>query len=183
MKTIDRRRLIGAILCGAGAGLVLAPGALAAMPIDTKLPGRASTISSRRRKPSWCMAAAGVAAAGSAGGIEAVADAVGAGYKTQKRIGATAPRLMPRTDERGDVAVALAGELRTLVIIQAYARISQTTRYGGVQVLNRKPRDVATTAWWEFALEFEERPATRRAHPTLRNLVFTRRSRCSERPR
>ena len=37
----------------------------------------------------------------------------------------------------------------------------------------RKPRDVATTARWEFALEFEERPATRRAHPTLRNLVFT----------
>jgi hypothetical protein len=35
MKTIDRRKLIGAILCGAGAGLVLAPGTLAAMPIDS----------------------------------------------------------------------------------------------------------------------------------------------------
>ena len=37
MKTIDRRRLIGAILCGASAGLVLAPGSLAAMPIDAGL--------------------------------------------------------------------------------------------------------------------------------------------------
>jgi hypothetical protein len=36
MKTIDRRRLIGAILCGAGAGLVLAPISLAAMPIDAE---------------------------------------------------------------------------------------------------------------------------------------------------
>ncbi len=38
MKTIDRRRLIGAILCGAGAALVLAPEAVEAMPIDTRVP-------------------------------------------------------------------------------------------------------------------------------------------------
>lgn len=38
MKTIDRRRLIGAILCGAGSAMVLTPVALEAMPIDTKLP-------------------------------------------------------------------------------------------------------------------------------------------------
>ena len=110
MKTIDRRGLVGAIPCGAGAAMVLAPQALEAIPIDTKVPGGASTISSRRRKPSWCIMAAGVAAGGFAGGIGAVANAVGAGCKTQKRIGATAPRLMPRTYERGDVAAPLAGE-------------------------------------------------------------------------
>ena len=38
MTMIDRRRLIGVILCGAGAAMVLAPEALDAMPIDTKLP-------------------------------------------------------------------------------------------------------------------------------------------------
>ena len=38
MKTIDRRRLIGAIPSGAGVGLVLAPGALEAMPIYSEVP-------------------------------------------------------------------------------------------------------------------------------------------------
>jgi hypothetical protein len=38
MKTIDRRRLIGGILSGAGVGLVLAPGTLAAMPIYSEVP-------------------------------------------------------------------------------------------------------------------------------------------------
>jgi len=37
MKMVDRRRLIGGILCGAGASLVLAPVALEAMPIDTRI--------------------------------------------------------------------------------------------------------------------------------------------------
>jgi hypothetical protein len=37
MKTIDRRRLISAILCSAGAGLVLTPGSLAAMPVDAEV--------------------------------------------------------------------------------------------------------------------------------------------------
>jgi hypothetical protein len=38
MTTIDRRRLIGAILCGVSAGLVLTPGTLGAMPIDARVP-------------------------------------------------------------------------------------------------------------------------------------------------
>ena len=37
MKTIDRRKLLGAIVCGAAAGIVLAPAALEAMPIDSKI--------------------------------------------------------------------------------------------------------------------------------------------------
>jgi hypothetical protein len=44
MKTIDRRRLISAILCGAGSAMVLAPEALAAMPIDTKVGAVANAV-------------------------------------------------------------------------------------------------------------------------------------------
>jgi len=36
MKTIDRRGLLGALVCGAAAGLVLAPAALHAAPIDAR---------------------------------------------------------------------------------------------------------------------------------------------------
>jgi hypothetical protein len=36
--TIDRRRLMGAILCGASAGLLLTPGIVEAMPIDAGVP-------------------------------------------------------------------------------------------------------------------------------------------------
>jgi len=37
MKTIDRRKLLGAIVCGAAAGIALAPAALEAMPIDSRV--------------------------------------------------------------------------------------------------------------------------------------------------
>ncbi|HKN31089.1 MAG TPA: hypothetical protein VJY34_25730 [Roseiarcus sp.] len=37
MKTIDRRKLLGAIVCAAAAGIALAPGALEAMPIDARV--------------------------------------------------------------------------------------------------------------------------------------------------
>jgi hypothetical protein len=40
MKTIDRRRLIGAILSGAGVGLVLAPGPLRGNADLLRGPGR-----------------------------------------------------------------------------------------------------------------------------------------------
>ena len=63
MKTIDRRRLIGAILCGASAGLVLTPGTLEAMPIDAGVPdgldgfiekAQAVVVTSpRRRRRRW----------------------------------------------------------------------------------------------------------------------------------
>ncbi len=64
MKTIDRGSLVGAILCGAGAAMVLAPQALEAMPIDTKVPEgfdnfveKAQTVvvhNGRRRRPWVC---------------------------------------------------------------------------------------------------------------------------------
>ena len=63
MKMIDRRRLIGAILCGASAGLALTPGTLEAMPIDAGVPDgldgfieKAQTVvvrSPRRRRRRW----------------------------------------------------------------------------------------------------------------------------------
>ena len=37
MKTIDRRKLLGAIVCAAAAGIALAPAALEAMPIDSRV--------------------------------------------------------------------------------------------------------------------------------------------------
>ena len=37
MKTIDRRKLLGAIVCGAAAGIALAPAELEAMPIDARV--------------------------------------------------------------------------------------------------------------------------------------------------
>ena len=37
MKTIDRRKLLGAIVCAAAAGIALAPAALEAMPIDSSV--------------------------------------------------------------------------------------------------------------------------------------------------
>ena len=37
MKAIDRRHLIGGFLCGAVAGVVLAPGAGEAMPFDERV--------------------------------------------------------------------------------------------------------------------------------------------------
>jgi hypothetical protein len=63
MEMIDRRKLISAILCGAGSAMVLAPEAIAAMPIDTNFPKgfddfveKAQTVvvhSGRRRRRRW----------------------------------------------------------------------------------------------------------------------------------
>ena len=110
MKTIDRRGLVGAIPCGAGASYGPRAAGPRGHPDRHEGPGRgfdnfvqkAQTVmvhNGRRRRRRWVCWWHG-----------AVANAVGAGCKTQKRIGATAPRLMPRTYERGDVAAPLAGE-------------------------------------------------------------------------
>ncbi len=87
MKTIDRRRLIGAILSGAGVGLVLAPGTLASMPIYSEVPDGLDDLVERaqvvvvgpRPRPLRVLAAA----AGFAGGTGADAFAVGAGCRSR----------------------------------------------------------------------------------------------------
>lgn len=62
MKTMNRRRLLGAIVCGAAAGIILAPSALEAMPIDANvrdgLPdpvekAQVVVVNPRRRRRVW----------------------------------------------------------------------------------------------------------------------------------
>ena len=85
MKTIDRRRLIGAFLSGAGVGLVLAPGSLASMPIYSEVPDGLDDLVERAQVvvvgpvPVRVLAAA----AGFAGGTGADAFAVGAGCRSR----------------------------------------------------------------------------------------------------
>ena len=80
MDRMDRRKFVFAALCGAGAGLALAPFGAEALTLDAGAAGRIADPLTRTSSASRSGRSPGrVVAAGSAGGVAAAAFAAGAG--------------------------------------------------------------------------------------------------------
>ena len=96
MKTMDRRRLLGAIVCGAAAVSFWRPRPSRRCR-STRTSGTVCPTRSRRLRSSWSIRGAG-AACGAAGGTGVVASAAGAGSDTRRggmdrRLGVAVPSI------------------------------------------------------------------------------------------